>query len=52
RPLASDDRSVIVKWLEGELNVSADEVLVAGVPEQASALVGAVLISSVYFHLR
>ncbi|MCP4392188.1 MAG: DUF1800 domain-containing protein, partial [Gammaproteobacteria bacterium] len=47
RPLASDDRSVIVKWLEGELNVSADEVLVAGVPEQASALVGAVLISSV-----
>ncbi|MDH3761671.1 MAG: DUF1800 domain-containing protein [Gammaproteobacteria bacterium] len=52
RPLSSDDRGVIVDWLQGELDVTADEVLAAGEPERASALVGAVLISSVYFHLR
>jgi len=52
RPLSNGDRTVIVEWLEGELNVSADDVLGPTEPEQASALVGAVLISSVYFHLR
>lgn len=52
RPLSSDDRQVIVDWLLAELTVTADEVLPLGAPEQASALVGAVLISSAYFHLR
>ena len=52
RPLDAADRSVIVRWLEGELGAAADEILAANLPEQVSALVGAVLISSVYFHLR
>jgi len=52
RPLMARDRNVIVEWLEGELGVTAGQVLPPGQPEQASALVAAVLISSVYFHLR
>ena len=52
RPLAVEDRRVIVEWLEGELGVSAADALAPTQPEQASALVAAVLISSVYFHLR
>ena len=52
RPLSSDDRSTIVEWLKGELGVTEQELLPATVPEQASALVAAVLVSSVYFHLR
>lgn len=52
RPLSKDDRTVIVEWVKAEFGVSADEVLAAGVPEQASALIAALLISSVYFHLR
>jgi hypothetical protein len=52
RPLLSEDRRAIVEWLEGEFNVTAADVLGPGEPEWAAALVGAVLISSVYFHLR
>jgi len=52
RPLEEADRDVIVQWLEGELGAAADETLAVDLPEQASALVGAVLISSAYFHLR
>jgi hypothetical protein len=52
RPLAVEDRAVIVEWLEGELGVTADDTLAPTQPEQASALVAAVLISSVYFQLR
>ena len=52
RPLAVEDRAVIVEWLEGELGVPADVALAPTQPEQASALVAAVLISSVYFQLR
>lgn len=52
RPLADEDRAVIVEWLEGELGVTGDVALAPTQPEQASALVAAVLISSVYFQLR
>lgn len=52
RPLAEADRSLLIDWLEGEVGVDRDDPLPAGVPEFASALIGAVLISSVYFHLR
>ena len=52
RPLSNDDRAIVITWLEGELKVAADEVLPATAPEQAAALLAAVLISSVYFHLR
>lgn len=52
RPLSEDDRETILQWLMGETGAAADEVLAAGVPEQASALMSAVLVSSVYFHLR
>lgn len=52
RPLSSDDRSIIMEWLKGELGVTEQELLPVTVPEQASALVAAVLVSSVYFHLR
>jgi hypothetical protein len=52
RPLSSDDHGIILDWLKGEYGVPDDEVLAPGVPEQVSALVAAVLVSSVYFHLR
>jgi uncharacterized protein (DUF1800 family) len=52
RPLSSDDRAIVLTWLEAELKVAADEVLPVTAPEQAAALLAAVLISSVYFHLR
>jgi len=52
RSLSSDDRSTIIEWLKGELGVTEQELLPATVPEQASALAAAVLVSSVYFHLR
>jgi hypothetical protein len=52
RPLSSDDRNTILDWLQLELGVAADDTLPASVPEQASALFAAVLISSAYFHLR
>ena len=52
RSLSSDDRSIIMEWLQGELGVTEDEILPVTVPEQAAALAAAVLVSSVYFHLR
>lgn len=52
RPLASDDRSTVLDWLTAELGISADTALPMGVPEQAAALLAAVLISSPYFQLR
>jgi hypothetical protein len=52
RPLSSDDRGIIIDWLKGEYGLSETETLPVTVPEQVSALVAAVLISSVYFHLR
>jgi len=52
RPLSSDDRTTVLDWLQLELGVAVDDTLPAGVPEQASALFAAVLISSAYFHLR
>jgi uncharacterized protein (DUF1800 family) len=52
RPLSSDDRGIIIDWLKGEYGITETETLPVTVPEQVSALVAAVLISSVYFHLR
>jgi hypothetical protein len=52
RPLSSDDRGIIIDWLKGEYGITETETLPVTVPEQISALVAAVLISSVYFHLR
>jgi hypothetical protein len=52
RPLSDDDRSIILEWLKAEVGVTEDEILAATVPEQTSALIAAVLVSSVYFHLR
>ena len=42
----------MIDWLVAELDKPADEPLAAGEPENAAALLGAVLISSVYFQLR
>ena len=52
RPLSKVDRGIIIDWLKGEYGISESEVLPVTVPEQVSALVAAVLVSSVYFHLR
>jgi hypothetical protein len=52
RPLSKDDRGIIIDWLKREYGISESEVLPVTVPEQVSALVSAVLVSSVYFHLR
>jgi hypothetical protein len=52
RPLSSADRRIIVDWLSGEIGVDASEPLSPLVPVQAAALTSAVLVSSVYFHLR
>ena len=52
RPLSSDDRGTVIDWLKGEYGITETETLLVTVPEQVSALVAAVLISSVYFHLR
>ena len=52
RPLSSEDRSTILEWLESYLNTTEDQVLEIDVPELAAALTAAVLVSSVYFHLR
>jgi hypothetical protein len=52
RPLSSDDRGIIIDWLKDEYGITETEILPVTVPEQISALVAAVLISSVYFHLR
>jgi hypothetical protein len=52
RPLSSDDRAIILDWLMSEYGIPESEALQPTVPEQVSALVAAVLVSSVYFHLR
>ncbi len=52
RPLSGDDLATILEWLKAELGVTEDQTLPLTVPEQASALLVAVLVSSVYFHLR
>jgi len=52
RPLANQDRRIIIEWLEGEFSLTGDDVLAPSESEFASALIAAVLISSVYFHLR
>lgn len=52
RPLAAGDRRIIVDWLVAEIGAGETEPLPALVPQQAAALTAAVLVSSVYFHLR
>ena len=52
RPLSAADRQRILDWLIQEQGVSAGTPLSTGVPEQVSALVAAVLLSSAYFQLR
>ncbi len=52
RPLANEDRDIIVAWLETEWMVAADEPQAGTLPLQAAALLAAVLVSSIYFHLR
>ena len=52
RPLSSDDRGTIIEWINGYLNKTVNEVLDTDEVELASALTAAVLVSSVYFHLR
>ncbi len=52
RPLSEEHREVIINWLVEEIGSDADEVLPTGAPELAAALTAAVLVSSVYFHLR
>jgi len=52
RSLLDEHRDSILEWLKGYLNATEDETLGAGVPELAAALTAAVLVSSVYFHLR
>ena len=52
RPLSKPDRKIILHWLMDETGAGADDLLPPGAPEQAAALMSAVLVSSVYFHLR
>ncbi len=52
RPLSNQHRDSILEWLTGYLNATEDEVLAVGLPELSAALTSAVLVSSVYFHLR
>jgi len=52
RQLLSEHRDSILEWLKGYFNVTEDEVLAPGGPEFAAALIAAVLVSSLYFHLR
>ena len=52
RPLSATDRGILVQWLIDEYAVSENDPLTTGVPEQVSALVAAVLLSSAYFQLR
>ena len=52
RPLSATDRGLVLDWLIQEQGVGEDVPLTTGVPEQISALVAAVLISSAYFQLR
>jgi uncharacterized protein (DUF1800 family) len=52
RPLSATDRDILMRWLIDEYAVSESDPLTTGVPEQVSALVAAVLLSSAYFQLR
>jgi len=52
RPLSDTDRSIMLDWLVDEYAVAEDDALPTGTPEQISALVAAVLLSSAYFQLR
>jgi hypothetical protein len=52
RPLSETDRRIVLDWLIDEQGVSENIPLTTGVPEQVSALVAAVLLSSAYFQLR
>ena len=52
RPLSNQHRASVLEWLTGYLNVTEDEVLAVVQPELAAAITSAVLVSSVYFHLR
>ena len=52
RPLSASDRKLVLDWLIAEQGVGEDVPLTTGVPEQLSALVAAVLLSSAYFQLR
>ena len=52
RPLSATDRTIILDWLIAEQGVGENVPLTTGVPEQAAALVAAVLLSSAYFQLR
>ena len=52
RPLSATDRDILMQWLIDEYAVSENDPLTTGVPEQVSALVAAVLLSSAYFQLR
>jgi hypothetical protein len=52
RPLSDTDRNLVLEWLVDEYGVNEDDTLPTGTPEQISALVAAVLLSSAYFQLR
>ncbi len=52
RPLSDSDRRLVLDWVIDEVGVAENEALAAGAPEELSALVAAVLISSAYFQLR
>ncbi len=52
RPVAAGDRQIMLDWLVAETGAQPDVPLPANVIEQASALLAAVLVSSVYFQLR
>ena len=52
RPLSETDRRIVLDWLIAEQGVGENIPLTTGVPEQVSALVAAVLLSSAYFQLR
>ena len=52
RPLAADDRRILLDWLVDEYAQAEDSVLPPGSPELVAPLVAAVLVSSAYFQLR
>jgi uncharacterized protein (DUF1800 family) len=52
RSLSDSDRGILVSWLVNEYGVAENDTLPTGTPEQISALVAAVLVSSAYFQLR
>ncbi|WP_455223385.1 DUF1800 domain-containing protein [Kaarinaea lacus] len=52
RPLLSEDRTILIDWLVTQSGVGQNDILPAGVPEQAAPAIAAMLISSAYFQLR